>query len=256
LPPPATPVPSSLSYSALGLYARCPYRFRLERIGGLPAAPPGGAAAVGRAVHRAIELGAGADAATLLREADPTADPADVPTVRDAIDRYTRSPLAARLAGFAEVRHEQPFAFLIGDVVIAGRYDLTAEEDGRFVIGDIKVGPLDGRRAEECRDADYAVQEAVYALAALEAGHEHVTVVYQWVGDDEAATHSAERTFGSADRDPLRARLATLVDGAVHGPWEARPSTRVCRDCPALGVVCAGTEGGGGDAEGHPYQSS
>lgn len=256
LPAASAPTPPSLSYSALALFAQCPYRFRLERIAGLPPEQPGGAAAIGRAVHRAIELGASADPAALLREADPTAGPSEVAVVDAALARYARSPLAARLAGATRVRHEQPFAFVVGDAVVAGRYDLTAEVDGGFVIGDIKVGSLAGLGAAERRDADYAIQEAVYALAALAAGYDEVTVLYQWLGDDAAAAEIAERTYESADRAVLQERLAGLVGGALEGPWPARPSERICRSCPAFGVLCAGTEGGGGDAAGYAYESA
>ena len=256
LPSPSAPTPPTLSYSALGLFTQCPYRFRLERIAGLPSAQPGGAAAVGRAVHRAIELGEGADLDALLREADPAAGPDDEATVRAALARYIGSPLAARLARAAQVRHEQPFAFHVGDAVVAGRYDLTADLDGRFVIGDIKVGSLASTSAEARRDADYAIQEAVYALAALAAGYDEVTVLYQWLGDDAAAAEIAERTFSAAERPLLEERLAGLVDRALGGPWPARPSERVCRSCPAFGVLCTGTEGGGGDPAGYAYESA
>jgi ATP-dependent helicase/nuclease subunit A len=255
LPESGARIAPTLSYSALALYARCPYRFRLERIGGLPAEPADGNAAVGRAVHRAIEVGSAVDPAALLREADPQAGPAAEATVRAALERYERSPLARRLDGGPDVRHEQPFAFLVGDVVIAGRYDLTAEMGGSLVIGDVKVGSLAGRRAEERRDRDYAIQEAIYALAALEGGYDEVTVIYQWVGDDEAAAQCAERTFGSTDLDGLRARVAELVAGATDGPWTPRPAPATCRDCPALGMLCAGTEGGDRGAAGYASES-
>jgi hypothetical protein len=253
LPNTVTPLVPALSYSALELFERCPYRFRVERHAGLPGPVVGGVAAIGQAVHRAVEVGADADIARLVREADPLAGAAETAQAQGALARYLGSPLRARFAGAAEVRHEQPFVFTIGGAVISGRYDLSAVVDGRLVIGDLKVAALNGVTAEERRDASYAIQEEVYALAGLEAGFDEVTVLYQWLGDDDAATQLAERVFSAARRDDLRERMLERVRRALHGPWPARPDPLTCSGCPALGALCAGVVGeGSGDATRDP----
>ncbi|MGA0122523.1 MAG: UvrD-helicase domain-containing protein [Gaiellales bacterium] len=229
----------TLSYSALDQHARCPYRFHVERMLGIPAPEAGGGAAVGKAVHAAIETGA--DPAALLSAA-AEADEAALGEARDAGARWQASPLAARMAALAGTAHEQPFLLRLGPAVVTGFYDLVADDGEGLVIGDVKVGSLGELSPEERRDAGYVVQEEVYALAALEAGHAHVDVCFQWVGDDASAERMAERRFSPADAAPLRERLEARVSAALEGPWPATPSPTACAGCPALGMLCTGPE--------------
>ena len=238
LPKAGGAVPPVLSYSALDLLERCAYRFHVERVLGLPAARVGGAAAIGKAVHRAIELGPGVDLAALLREQGIVA--ADAATAEAAVARWYHSPLAARFAVLAPVLHEQAFLLRIAGATLTGRFDLSAIDDGRLVIGDVKVGGLHGQTPAERRDAGYVIQEEVYALAGLEAGYAAVDVAYQWLGDDEAAEAMAVRSFAAGQRDELYERLAARVRVAASGPWRPSPSPTACAGCPALEVLCAG----------------
>ncbi|MFM7692694.1 MAG: PD-(D/E)XK nuclease family protein [Actinomycetota bacterium] len=230
--------PPGLSYSGLDLHARCPYRFQVERMLGVPKAEAGGAAAVGKAVHRAIETGG--DPGELLAAAAPDADPADPGRARDALVRWQGSPLAQRFAGLDLVAHEQPFLLALGPATVTGYFDLAARDGDLLVIGDVKVADLKGLTPDARRDEGYAVQEQCYALAALESGVDRVEVCFQWVGDDAAAGAMAARTFTAADRDGLRAGLEARVAAALTGPWEPTPSETACAGCPALGMLCAG----------------
>ena len=233
--------PPLLSYSAIALLDACAYRFQVERLMGLPAERAGGVAAVGNAVHRAIEVGGGVDAAALLLLEEPNASPEDEAAARAALARWAATPLARRLGGL-DVRHEEPFLLRLGDATVNGRFDLAAVDGARFVIGDLKVAALDGATAEAKRDEGYAIQEAVYALAALEVGHPEVEVVYQWIADDESAATSAARVFTQPDAPALRERLEADVTRAIHGPWEPTPPPYGCAGCPAFRVLCAGEE--------------
>ena len=247
--PPLAPLPDGdpweppmLSYSALEQLESCAYRFQVERLMGLPATRAGRSAAVGKAVHRAIEVGDDADVAALLRLEDPEAGAADEAAARAALARWQASPLAARLAGLADVRHEAPFLLRLGEAIVTGRFDLVGADGDRLVVGDLKVAPLGDATAEERRDRGYRIQEAVYALAALEAGHPEVEVAYQWIGDDASAAQLAHRVFAQADRERLREELEAAAHRALHGPWEATPPPFGCAECPAFRVLCAGTE--------------
>lgn len=232
--------PPYLSYSALELLESCAYRFQVERLLGLPAGQARGGAAVGKAVHAAIEAGDGADVVALLRLEEPVPEPGDEVAARAALARWEASPLAARLAPLPAVRHEEPFLLRLGEAIVTGRFDLAAIDGDRLVIGDLKVASLDGLTAEERRDRGYRVQEAVYALAALEAGHVEVEVAYQWIGDDASAAAMAARVFTQADRERLRAELEEDAHRAAHGPWPATPPAYGCAECPAYRVLCAG----------------
>ena len=232
----------SLSYSALETLESCAYRFHAERMLGLRRSRPAAGTAVGKAVHAALEHGASADVAALLRQEDPAATDAQVADAHAALARWHGSPLAQRFAGLDGAAAEQPFLLRLGDAVVNGRFDLAAVDGDRLVIGDLKVGSLDGRTAEERRDAGYRIQESVYALAALEAGHAEVEVAYQWIGDDEAAATMAVRVFGQADRERLRGELEAMASRAVKGPWPATPPAAGCGECPAYRVLCPGPD--------------
>ena len=229
-----------LSYSALEQFEACGYRFHVQRMLGLPAEQAGGSAAVGVAVHAAIEIGEEIDAGLLLVESEPTATLAEQQDARDGLARWLVSPLRARFADLADVRHEQPFLLRLGAAAATGFFDLSAVVGERLVIGDVKVARLKGKSPEERRDDGYLIQESMYALAGLEAGYVEVEVAYQWLGDDEAATAMATRVFTPADRERLRGELEALAERAVRGPWRPTPPPYGCGDCPALNVLCAG----------------
>ena len=237
-----------LSYSALELFESCAYRFHAERMLGLPAAQAGGDAAVGKAVHAAIEIGEEIDAGLLLVESEPAATPREQQAARDGLTRWLGSPLRARFAELPAVRHEQPFLLRLGTATATGFFDLSAVAGQRLVIGDVKVAKLKDQTPAERRDAGYLIQESLYALAGLEAGHAEVEVAYQWLGDDAAATAMAVRVFTQADRERLRSELEALAERAVRGPWRPTPPAYGCGGCPALNVLCAGPALGGRDA--------
>jgi ATP-dependent helicase/nuclease subunit A len=237
-----------LSYSALEQFEACAYRFHVQRMLGLPAEQATGSAAVGKAVHAAIEIGEEIDAGLLLVEAEPTATLAEQQEARDGLSRWLGSPLRARFADLPDVRHEQPFLLRLGSATATGFFDLSAVAGERLVIGDVKVARLKGKTPAARRDDGYLIQESMYALAGLEAGYAEVEVAYQWLGDDEAATAMATRVFTQADRDRLLNELQGLAERAVRGPWRPTPPPYGCGDCPALGVLCAGPALGDRDA--------
>ena len=240
LPVPAGLEPPILSYSALDQFEHCAYRFQIERMLGVPSVSSGAGAAIGKAVHRALELGGDADAGRLLLDQDSAAPPVDQLAAGEALARWQRSPLCRRFASLAPLQHEQPFLLRIGEATVVGRFDLSAVEGDRLVIGDLKVASLNGLSPDQRRDAGYTVQEEVYALAALEAGYAAVEIAFQWIGDDDSALVMATRVFEAADRVGLRERLEQRVRRALEGPWAATPSRLICEGCPALGLICAG----------------
>lgn len=240
--------PPMLSYSALEQFESCAYRFHVQRLLGLPSEQAGGSAAIGKAVHAAIEIGEDVDVGVLLTEEDHDASLADQQAARDALARWLTSPLSARFSALADVRHEQSFLLRLGAATATGFFDLSAVEGDRLVIGDVKVAKLRGLTPEQRRDEGYLTQQSMYALAGLEAGYAEVEVAYQWVGDDEAAAAMVSRVFTQDDREQLRAELVALAERAVRGPWRPTPPAHGCGGCPALGVLCAGPALGGDDA--------
>jgi ATP-dependent exoDNAse (exonuclease V) beta subunit len=258
LPVPPPLAPERLSFSALALYGRCPYRFHAEHVLGLraveragtPPAPPSVSEGepspvalspleVGTAVHEVLEFDAAGDPRDRERRVlarFPHALPGDLDRVGQLTDAWVASPLAARVAG-ATVRREARFVTDAGGVTLTGQIDLLARNGGRVHVVDYKTNRLGDRTAAEIRDDGYGLQEAVYALAALGAGAEEVEVSFAFLDGGDA---EASRRFGPADAPELGRRVMEAVAGARSGPYPPRPGEDVCRDCPALDLVCAG----------------
>ena len=135
-PPPAEPAPpvAALSYSSLGEYKRCGYRFYVERVLGLPPVdrPDGPREAVaglaptdrGVLVHDLLER------LDFRRPVKPTAamisaaaqrtgigsrlTDADAAEAADLVERFAATELCARLGRATQVSREERFAFLLG----------------------------------------------------------------------------------------------------------------------------------------------
>ncbi len=251
------PAPQRLSYSSLGAYARCGYRFYLERVLRLPrvqppprAAEPGEPAGGldprvrGSLVHRlledldfarpevpspeaVLELG-GAWAVEL---AEP-----EVEDIRALVAAFAGSPLCARLAGARRLRREAPFAFALeragGGPLVNGFLDAVAyEDDGGALIVDYKSDRLEGAEPEDLVERDYTTQRIVYALAALRDGAPRVEVAYCFL---ERPGEPVTRAFTAADEPALAERLAGLAEGVLEGRYEVTgvPHRELCGDCP------------------------
>jgi ATP-dependent helicase/nuclease subunit A len=242
LAPPPPPQPGRLSFSALHLFERCPYRFYAERILQFrePQPPPHAAAEglaatdIGNAVHDALEHASRPLADTLARY--PAATDADRDRITSLVAAWYATPLAAQLAGRGG-RAETGFLLAINEAVITGRFDLIATDGEEWLIVDYKTNRLDGREPEAVRDHDYAMQEAVYALAALEASAPRVTVHFAFLDAPRVVSHSFDRST----LDALRARVGSLVQAVTQGPYPPRPG-EVCGDCPIRGMLCAGPD--------------
>jgi ATP-dependent helicase/nuclease subunit A len=268
-PPAADPAPpvSSLSYSALGEYKRCGYRFYAERVLGLPPlapspseptrtpdAPPALPAAVrGVLVHDLLER------LDFRRPVKPTAamisaaaerigigsglGEADADAAAALVERFAGTELCARLGRATRVAREERFAFMLGDpaggVLVVGALDVLAREaGGRSLVVDYKSDRLDGADPGDVVREAYATQRLVYALAALRAGAEEVEVAHVFLdGTHEPVT----ATFARSDAAELESRLSALAGGVLRGEFSVtdEPHRAVCNGCPAEGGLCS-----------------
>ena len=128
---------------------------------------------------------------------------------------WERSPLAQRAWQALDVRREVPFLVEAGGAQIAGRLDLLARDGTAALVVDYKTNRVSGELTPaEIRDAGYALQEAVYALALLEHGHDAVEVHFAFLDADEVVSGR----FTQDDADGLRTRVAMAVASATTGP--------------------------------------
>ena len=263
-PAPPAHVPRRLSYSAIALYDRCPYRYYAERVLGLRAAaiaPAGGeeglaATEIGDAAHRLLEL-VPLDAPVARNRADLAATVSSwYPSVREDeleriaafVDAYCGSSLAARVAGLRGIEAERPFAFAHDGVLIHGRLDALWLADGRAFVLDYKTNQLFERTPAEVVEHSYRLQRVVYALACFRGGVHEVEVAYQFLEQPEDVV---VETFSRDDLPALEAELSAAIARIRSGDFRPTPSAFACAGCPALDVVCAGPRLGGyvGDAD-------
>ncbi len=248
-----------LSYSALSLFERCPYRYFAERVLGLrPVAPqrngdsrstsePSGLAGneIGDAVHRLLEEipltePAPQDRAALdeaVRAWYPTASEAELDRIAELVDAYCASELARRIAGLEGAQPERPFAFEHDGVLLHGRLDVLWRSAGKALVLDYKSNVLEGAEPAEVVETEYRVQRLVYALACLRDGADEVEVVYQFLERPDAPVST---TLTAADTPALEAELSEAIARIRAGAFPPRPSELTCADCPALDLVCAG----------------
>jgi hypothetical protein len=265
-PHPALPgLPARLSYSSLGQYTRCGYRWYLQRILGLPdVAPPlsedrqdGAAPAAGgldprlrgTLVHELLEAldlrrprlptAAEVDAVAAAHGAELTA--AEAQDVTRLVEAFAGSGLRARLAGARSVRREAPFAFPLEPgprgLLVHGVVDVLAAEDAGALVVDYKTDHLEGLEPEELVRRDYAGQRLVYALAALRDGAPRVEVAHCFLERPDAP---AVAVFEAADADALAERLVASAGGLLAGDFSPtpRPHRDLCATCPGRAELC------------------
>ncbi len=180
----------------------------------------------GTVVHRALEVSGGApesldaDALTgLVREQSERAlDDATVQAlaaeVREMLDRFTRSPLAATLAERDVERwFELPFAWDWDGVPVHGSIDLVYRDAAGWHVIDFKSDRLDGASAQEV-GSRYAVQIGLYQRAIEAAVGEAVSAGLLFLRSGElerperatveaALAEARERVDAGAPLDPV-----------------------------------------------------
>jgi hypothetical protein len=271
LPPPAprlhelTAVPepplhaiTRLSFSALSLFERCSYRYYAERVAGMRPVDWGrdgdGTAGalhpteIGDAAHRLLELvdlvqpAVPDDLGEVVRGWYPTITDGEVEHVAAHVRAYCDSSLARRVAGLGDVRVERPFAFLLDGVLLNGRLDVLARSGAAALVLDYKTNALDGREPAAIVEAEYRLQQIVYALACFAAGAEEVEVVYQFL---EAPEEVVSAIFARTEIESLEHEVARAIARIREGDFRPTPSSFACSGCPALDRVCAGPRLGG-----------
>jgi ATP-dependent helicase/nuclease subunit A len=230
--------PTDLSYTALALYERCPYRFFAERVLGVGSLEGddegGGPRGLGLAVHAALQLRA------MGREPDPARLDALARHHRLAADGPTRvarsldaaaASSAAGLGGRPEVR----FAVSVEGGTLVGTLDLLVRDGARALVIDYKTGaaPLGPDDARE----RFRKQADVYALALLRSGSAAVEVRFIEVERDGRETRF---TYDAAQTEALEAGIAGVFAGIAAGRFPRLPAFDhdICSDCPVSGGLC------------------
>src|SRR5438876_8528173 len=241
-----------LSFTGLGLFEACSYRYYAERIVGMrptdvrPAsAGTTGLAAteIGTAVHRLLELvdlrepSAPAELAEHVRSWYPTVTDEEIDRISGFVRSYCESDLARRVAALPHAHAERPFAFLHDGVLLHGRLDVLQLDGARALVIDYKTNSLEEGTPEKIVDADYRLQRLVYALACFRAGADEVEVVYHFLERPDAVVSTV---FRREQLPELEGELSAAIDRINAGDFRPSPDEFTCAGCPALDVVCAG----------------
>jgi ATP-dependent helicase/nuclease subunit A len=267
----APAVPSlPLSYTAIGAFEECAYRFYAERVLGLGgergeregAAADGErpdedgrgrAAARGAAVHSLLEW----SQANGWRQPDPElvrdhALAAGLESASEAGSDELLEPLRAWLdssflqervlAEGAATRAEVPLLIDVAGTVLRGSIDLLVERPGEPpLLVDYKTDRLDGAAPAE-RARHYATQRDVYSLAVAESiGAAEVEVAYVFL---ERPDEPVLSRVGAEEMGRGRKRLSAAIERIGRGEFPVAEAERrswdLCLGCPALGRLCSG----------------
>ena len=138
-----------------------------------------------------------------------------------------------RAAGTIE--HELPFAFCEDDVVLRGSLDICVRDaEGALLVADLKTTALGGRDAAAVVESEYALQRAIYALAALRTGAPACEIAFCFL---ESPEETVSRAYAQTDAgwlaDEVRAAIARLRSST----FTARAGAH-CATCPALDRLC------------------
>ncbi len=244
---------SRLSYSALGEYKRCGYRFYAERVLRLPPTAPRGSSPApgltgterGILVHAVLEQldfrrGGPMSVASIVAPGQPVPSAEETSEIDALIAGFAASELAARLGQASDVRREERFAFLLaGGVLMTGALDVLARESpGRMLVVDYKSDRLQGAAPATALSGSYATQRLVYALAAIRAGAADVEVAHVFL---EAPEDPVVARFQAAEAETLERELNELTRGVVERRFEVTeiPQRSICTGCPAEGGLCS-----------------
>jgi ATP-dependent helicase/nuclease subunit A len=236
-------VPRSLSFTALALHERCPYRYLAERELGLAPVPrsAGGdgsltALDLGRAVHAVLEGRPDLDLDGLLGVAVREEDRARIAAFTSS---FEGSLLAAEVSAAGDALREQPFAFTVDGVVFRGVLDvLVRRPDGSMLVIDYKTTRLGERSPDELVAEEYELQRQAYALALLGGGATSVDVAFAFLERPDTVSRAS---YLPEDEPALRSAVEAAVERLRNSGFAPRPSPRVCGDCGALDRICAGT---------------
>jgi ATP-dependent helicase/nuclease subunit A len=257
--PERVPPVDALSYTAMAQHAQCGYRFYLERVLGLPpvdearfGSAQGVPAALdprvrGRIVHSLLEAldfarpappGSAAVAAEAARAGARLTDAA-AQEIAQLIVSLLATELPARLAALKDLRREQPFALALDAVPLIGVFDLVGHEGDRTLVVDWKSDRLDpDADPRVIADADYGLQRAAYALAALRDGAREVEVLHVFL---ERPHTPATATYRPQDLPQLTAELQARADAILgrNFPVAPEPGPSICDGCPGRGSLCS-----------------
>ncbi len=174
-------------------------------------------------------------------------DPDGLALAASLAQAATATALWPELWAAGPPRRELPFTIAVGAAghVLTGIVDAQVHgPDGEVLVVDYKTDQVpDGVDLEEHVRAQYALQRAAYALAALRDGASRVRVAHLFLRRAAAPGSPAaiaEFVATPADAEALDAALAAACAVVASGERGATtsPDAWICESCPARGGLC------------------
>jgi hypothetical protein len=134
-----------------------------------------------------------------------------------------------------DVAHELPFAFCEDGVVLRGSLDICVREpDGALLVADLKTTVLRGREPADVVESEYALQRAIYALAALRSGAPTAEIAFCFLERPEAPV---VRRYAALDAESLAGEVQEAIGRLRESRFTVRAGDH-CATCPALDRLC------------------
>jgi ATP-dependent exoDNAse (exonuclease V) beta subunit len=259
--------PQTVSYTSLSEYARCGYRWYLDRVLRLPRRDAWDLRDVIPQTYGEAALRRGTIAHLLLerQSLDAGAAPPDADVVRlvaseagseDLTDEqvadqqrlvaaFLDGPLRSRLSDAQRIEREVPFALALAHdeptfPLLTGSIDLLAHEasDAMLVV-DYKTDRVEpGAVLADLVTGAYGLQRAAYALACLRSGAARAEVAHVYL---ERPDEPVIAGYAAADSAALEALLRGASEGLRAGRFAVteRPYAGLCATCPGRGGLCS-----------------
>lgn len=228
-PPLARQIETTVTATALSLFASCPRKYYLAGFLGwdgdlirprsIENAPAGshGAAAIGTEVHK------------LLAGVEVVAP--DWESVRLA-QVFERSPLNQRARRAARREHEWGFAFAAGELIVRGAIDLWFEDAQGLTLVDYKTNQVPQEKVAG-RARDYTLQLEIYALALERAlGKRPKQAWLYFLRPDLALPVDLDRAAENVERT-----LAEFMAGQEELEFPLNVGAH-CRQCEFFRTIC------------------
>lgn len=261
---PVAGVPDRLSYTSVTSYGKCGYQYYLRRVLRMPEAEPGDLTMQdappsgldprvrGSIVHELLEaidfadpkLSSPEEVRALAELMETEIDELGVTECLALVSAFIDGPLMPVLRTSTRLQRERGFTFSLGPEGLAaplvnGYVDLIAYlPDGSALIIDYKTDQVEADTdLERVVAADYSVQRAIYALAALRGGAHAVEVVHLFLNRPD---EPARARFTVADIGDLEAMVREQAAGLLAGDFRptATPHRGLCATCPGRAALC------------------
>lgn len=241
-PVPSNGLPSSLSPTRIITYRACPAWYYYRYVHGLDLSYSGGerssmGAVYGNFVHNVLEKIDFADPRSWKETAQNSFDPSMpahmLTSLFNDLEQFAETPLYRdSILPADEIRREEPFMMLAGDVLIRGNIDLYCRKNDKITIVDYKTTSSIPASPDGIPD-NYRFQLGMYGLAVYNALHVvPATLILQYMGAEESHGIPCNESF----INEIENELNTILEGMKMSNFTPLKNGQ-CQNCP-YGYLC------------------